>query len=110
MKQIILCFRIVTGSFDKTVRIWSPDGKLVHTLENFLSTVTDVCYVPKNKTIWAAGGTSYAYIYDPKSGENVSVKLYSNISVRNDEIHDNFVKINNKFWTNFINGKFSRNL
>ncbi len=62
----------MTGSFDKTVKIWSPDGQLVHRLENFLATVTGICYVPKNKTIWAAGGTSYAYLYDPKSGDNVS--------------------------------------
>ena len=69
-----LC-RIVTGSFDKTVKIWSPDGKLVHRLDNFLSTVTGICYVPKNKTIWAAGGASYAYLYDPKSGDNVSANI-----------------------------------
>lgn len=63
---------IVTGSFDKTVKIWSPDGKLVHKLEGFLATISGICYVPRNKTIWAAGGTSYAYLYDPKSGDNVS--------------------------------------
>ena len=64
--------RLVSGSFDKTVRIWSLDGKMVHKLDGFLSTVTGICYVPWNKTIWAAGGTSYAYLYDPKSGDNVS--------------------------------------
>ena len=67
--------RIVTGSFDKSIRVWSPDGKLVHKLDGFVTTVTGICYVPRNKTIWAAGGTSYAYLYDPKSGENVSIYL-----------------------------------
>ena len=76
-KIIVECLcRIVTGSFDKTVKIWSPDGKLVHRLDNFLATVTGICYVPKNKTIWAAGGTSYAYLYDPKSGDNVSTSIW----------------------------------
>ncbi|ELT89388.1 hypothetical protein CAPTEDRAFT_187404 [Capitella teleta] len=63
---------VVTGSFDKVVKIWSTDGKMVHKLEGFQSTISGICYVPRNKTIWAAGGTSYAYLYDPKSGDNVS--------------------------------------
>ncbi|XP_064651058.1 uncharacterized WD repeat-containing protein alr3466-like isoform X2 [Lineus longissimus] len=63
---------VVTGSFDKCVKIWSMDGKLVHRLEGFLTTVTGVCFVPRNKTIWAVGGTSYAQLFDPKSGDNVS--------------------------------------
>ncbi|XP_048258792.1 uncharacterized WD repeat-containing protein alr3466-like [Haliotis rufescens] len=63
---------ILTGSFDKSVKIWSLDGKLVHKLDNFTATVTGICYVPRNKTVWAAGGMSYASLFDPKSGDNVS--------------------------------------
>ncbi|XP_041369826.1 uncharacterized WD repeat-containing protein all2124-like [Gigantopelta aegis] len=63
---------ILTGSFDKTVKIWSIDGKLVHRLDNFISSVSGVCYVPLNTTIWVAGGLTNAVLYDPKSGENVS--------------------------------------
>lgn len=63
---------ILTGSFDKTLKIWSMDGKLVHRLDNFLGTVSGCCYVPRNKTVWVAGGASYAWLYDPKSGDNVS--------------------------------------
>ena len=44
---------------------------MVHKLEGFLSTITGMCYVPRNKTIWVAGGTAYAYQFDPKSGDNV---------------------------------------
>lgn len=36
--------------------------------------VTGVCYVKPTKTIWVAAGTAEANMYDPKSGENVSVK------------------------------------
>lgn len=69
--------RIVTGSFDKTMKVWSQDGKLVHApLDGFLGTVTDICYVPENRTIWAAGGASHAYLCDPKSGDNVSHFIY----------------------------------
>ncbi|KAL3866299.1 hypothetical protein ACJMK2_043606 [Sinanodonta woodiana] len=63
---------ILTGSFDKSVKIWSADGKNVYTLDKFLSTVSGICYVPRNKTVWVAGGSSYASLYDPKSRENVS--------------------------------------
>ncbi|XP_059165911.1 uncharacterized WD repeat-containing protein alr3466-like [Physella acuta] len=63
---------LLTGSFDKTMKIWSLDGKLIHKLDSFLSTVSGICYIPRNKTIWAAGGTYHANMYDPKSGDNVS--------------------------------------
>ncbi|XP_071959328.1 uncharacterized protein [Antedon mediterranea] len=63
---------LITGSFDKVVKIWSQDGKLTHRLDGFISTVTDICYVPKNKTLWVAGGSPIASLFDPKSGENVS--------------------------------------
>eukprot|EP00105_Crassostrea_gigas_P018916 XP_011437175.1 PREDICTED: uncharacterized protein LOC105335121 isoform X1 [Crassostrea gigas] len=63
---------LMTGSFDKTVKIWSIDGKFTHKLDNFLATISGICYVPRNKTVWVAGGTSYASLFDPKSGDNVS--------------------------------------
>ncbi|KAI0216707.1 hypothetical protein LSAT2_031314 [Lamellibrachia satsuma] len=63
---------VVTSSFDKTVRIWSMDGKLVHKLDGFSSAVTGICYMPRNKVVWAAGGTSYATLYDSRSGDNIS--------------------------------------
>jgi len=72
---IVWCFRIITGAFDKTVKLWSTDGKLMHRLEGFLNTITGVCYVPRNKTIWVASGGSNAQLFDPKSGDNVSLFL-----------------------------------
>ena len=73
---MVLCSRVVTSSFDKSVRIWSMDGKLVHRLDGFSSTVTGICYVPRNKVVWAAGGTSYATLYDSRSGENVRLSWH----------------------------------
>ncbi|XP_077985512.1 uncharacterized protein LOC144440123 [Glandiceps talaboti] len=64
--------RLLTGSFDKVVKIWSQDGQLTHRLDGFLATITGLCYVPRNKTVWIASGSSVASMYDPKSGENVS--------------------------------------
>ncbi|XP_071170422.1 uncharacterized protein [Mytilus edulis] len=63
---------VITGSFDKTAKIWTVDLDLVHRLDNFMATVSGICYVPRNKTLWVAGGTSYATLFDPKSGDKVS--------------------------------------
>ncbi|KAJ8034301.1 Nuclear distribution protein nudF [Holothuria leucospilota] len=63
---------LITGSFDKVVKIWSVDGKLTHRLDGFLSTISDIVYVPNIKTVWIASGSPVASVYDPKSGENVS--------------------------------------
>ena len=64
--------RIVTGAYDKTVKIWSSDGKLVHRLDTFISNISGLCYVPCCRVMWAAGGTPDAYVYEVKSGDNVS--------------------------------------
>ena len=61
----------MTGSFDKTVRMWSSDGTLVHHLKGFVSAVSAVCYVSRCRVLWTAGGTPDAYLFEPKTGENV---------------------------------------
>ena len=42
---------IFTGSFDKSLKLWTGDGKLIHRFEGFLTGVTGICYIPKNKTM-----------------------------------------------------------
>lgn len=68
---VLLCARVVTGSFDKTVRMWSSDGMLVHRLKGFVSPVSGLCYVSRCRVLWTAGGTPDAYLFEPKTGENV---------------------------------------
>jgi len=63
---------VLTGAFDKVVKVWSQDGQVMHKFEGFSGAVTGVCYVRPIKTIWVAAGTAEAAMYDPKSGENVS--------------------------------------
>lgn len=63
---------LFTGSFDKTVKIWTPDGQIMHKFDGFSSVITGLVYVRPAKTIWISAGVSEAPIYDPKSGENVS--------------------------------------
>eukprot|EP00002_Diphylleia_rotans_P004477 TRINITY_DN1330_c0_g2_i4.p1 TRINITY_DN1330_c0_g2~~TRINITY_DN1330_c0_g2_i4.p1 ORF type:complete len:685 (+),score=88.24 TRINITY_DN1330_c0_g2_i4:129-2183(+) len=50
---------IITGSFDRTVRLWSQDCKLLHKFDGFEDTISGLCYIPITRTLWASdGGTS----------------------------------------------------
>lgn len=44
----------------------------MHKFEGFVTGITGLCYVPKNKTLNCVAGTSNAFIFDPKSGEDVT--------------------------------------
>ncbi|XP_014787271.1 uncharacterized WD repeat-containing protein all2124 [Octopus bimaculoides] len=65
-------FWIVTGSFDKTVKIWSIDGNQVHKIDNFLAPISSICYCPRDRTIWVTAGLPSACLFEPKSGDNVT--------------------------------------
>ncbi|XP_039190052.1 uncharacterized protein LOC120304029 isoform X2 [Crotalus tigris] len=64
--------RVLSGSFDQTVGIWSQDGKLIQRLGPFISNITGLCYVAPIGVIWIANGTSQPTLYEPQSGEIVS--------------------------------------
>ena len=62
---------IMTGSLDKKVKIWTGDGKIIHTL-SFSAVVTEVCYVPDVRLVWVATTNGSITFFEPKSGSNVS--------------------------------------
>ncbi|XP_077182312.1 uncharacterized protein LOC143832194 isoform X2 [Paroedura picta] len=64
--------RVLSGSFDQTVGIWSQDGQLIHRLGPFTGTITALCYVATVGVVWIASGTSQPTLYEPQSGEIVS--------------------------------------
>ncbi|XP_060094291.1 uncharacterized protein LOC132571507 isoform X1 [Heteronotia binoei] len=64
--------RMLSGSFDQTVGIWSQDGQLIHRLGPFTSNITALCYVATVGIVWIASGTSQPTLYEPQSGEIVS--------------------------------------
>ena len=43
---------LMTGSFDKTVKVWSLDGKLIFKFSDFTQPVTGLAYVNPTKTVW----------------------------------------------------------
>ncbi|XP_013792310.1 dynein assembly factor with WDR repeat domains 1-like, partial [Limulus polyphemus] len=61
---------VVTGSFDKTVKMWSDDGRMVYKLGCFISTITGLCFTTVTETLWVAGGSTAPLLFDPKSGDN----------------------------------------
>lgn len=68
----VLFCRVLSGSFDQTVGIWSQDGQLIHRLGPFTSNITALCYVATVGIVWIASGTSQPTLYEPQSGEIVS--------------------------------------
>ncbi|XP_062977640.1 uncharacterized protein LOC134395408 [Elgaria multicarinata webbii] len=64
--------RVLTGSFDQTVGIWSQDGQLIQRLGPFTGNITGLCYVASVGVVWITSGTSQPTLYEPQSGEIVS--------------------------------------
>ncbi|KAM4675996.1 uncharacterized protein O3C94_008633 [Discoglossus pictus] len=64
--------RFLTGSFDRTLGVWSQDGQLIQRLHQFTSAITGLCYVPAVKTVWITSGSSHPILLDPRSGDIIS--------------------------------------
>ena len=46
---------LLTGSFDRTVKVWSTDGQLRHKIEpKFISKISSISYTPRTHTVWIA--------------------------------------------------------
>ncbi|KAJ3091362.1 hypothetical protein HK102_000820 [Quaeritorhiza haematococci] len=63
---------LITGSHDRTVKLWSLDGSLLQRYDGFGDTITAAIYIVPTKTLWITANTSAPIIYDPRSGINVS--------------------------------------
>ncbi|KAJ3139429.1 hypothetical protein HK101_003641 [Irineochytrium annulatum] len=63
---------LITGSFDRTVKLWSLDGNLLQRFDGFGDTITSVCYVLPTQTLWITASSTSPVVYDPRSGINVT--------------------------------------
>ncbi|KAL3308810.1 hypothetical protein Ciccas_012653, partial [Cichlidogyrus casuarinus] len=61
-----------TGGFDQTIRIWNEEGKVFHTIRNFLYPITSITYIGHSSTFWVCAGLSYAKIFDLQTAEDVT--------------------------------------
>ncbi|XP_055499349.1 uncharacterized protein LOC129701886 [Leucoraja erinacea] len=67
--------RLVTGSFDKSVKVWSQDGQLILKLPYFTGFISSLCFVPCVNSVWICSGVPSPSIFDPSSGEIVSESI-----------------------------------
>ncbi|KAI9348234.1 quinon protein alcohol dehydrogenase-like superfamily [Obelidium mucronatum] len=63
---------LITGSFDRIVKLWSLDGNLLQRFDGFSDTITSICYVLPTQTLWITANSTAPVVYDPRSGINVS--------------------------------------
>ncbi|XP_041050343.1 uncharacterized protein LOC121281462 [Carcharodon carcharias] len=63
---------LMTGSFDKSVKVWSQDGQLIMKLPYFARFISSLCFVPCVNSVWICSGVLSPSIFDPSSGEIVS--------------------------------------
>uniref|UniRef100_UPI00398F45DC uncharacterized protein n=1 Tax=Pristiophorus japonicus TaxID=55135 RepID=UPI00398F45DC len=67
--------RLVTGSFDKSVKVWSQDGQLILKLPHFPGFISSLCFVPCVNSVWICSGVLSPSIFDPSSEEIVSESI-----------------------------------
>ncbi|XP_063680479.1 uncharacterized WD repeat-containing protein alr3466-like isoform X1 [Bolinopsis microptera] len=65
-------WQILSGSFDRSVKIWTQDIQLIHKIEGLSGTITSICYIPLTKVLWVLCGSQDVSMFDPKSGENIT--------------------------------------
>ncbi|KAJ3342908.1 hypothetical protein HDU93_000567 [Gonapodya sp. JEL0774] len=63
---------LITGSFDKSVKLFSPDGNLLMRFDGMNTTVTGCCYVRATGTVWCAGDSPFPLVFEARSGVNVT--------------------------------------
>ncbi|KAJ3240215.1 hypothetical protein HDU81_004352 [Chytriomyces hyalinus] len=74
---------LITGSFDRIVKLWSLDGNLLQRFDGFGDTITSICYVLPTQTLWITANSQTPIVFDPRSGINVS----DFIGTSSEEIH-----------------------
>ncbi|KAI9223453.1 quinon protein alcohol dehydrogenase-like superfamily [Blastocladiella britannica] len=80
---------LMTGSFDRTVKLWSLDGNCLQKFDGFLDTITGICYVPPIQTLWITSNSLFPMFLDPRSGVNIS----DFVKADNDKAHDKMVSL-----------------
>src|SRR5579885_2140911 len=62
--------QIVSGSWDKSIRIWDvTNGQLIHTLNGHTHYVTSVCYSPNGQQIVSGSADNSIRIWDASNGQ-----------------------------------------
>lgn len=72
---------IATGSWDKTVKLWKPDGTLVTTLRGHNAEVFGVAFSPDSKIIASASGDKTVKLWRTIDGKELTTFKGHNATV-----------------------------
>ena len=70
--------RIISGSFDRTAKMWTTDAfKVVQTFKKEITDApTGIVHIPATNSIWVAISQNMPIVYDPRTGLNVTEFKY----------------------------------
>lgn len=74
--------KILTGSWDTTIKLWNWEGQLLHTFNGHKDDIRAVIFSPNNQYILSAGKEGIAKLWD------ISGKLIANLKGHTQEIHE----------------------
>ncbi|CAH8452553.1 unnamed protein product [Heterobilharzia americana] len=63
---------VISGSFDRYVKVWDDEGQLINTIENFNNSISSIAYIPTTDTFWVTSGGCQAQIFDVQTAEDVT--------------------------------------
>jgi hypothetical protein len=66
---------LITGGFDRSVRIWACDGKRVSKIDGFSDTLTGLAYAQATRTLWMSANSAQPVVYDPRTLTDISKYL-----------------------------------
>ncbi len=71
--------RVITGGYDRRVKVWSTDGRLLQNFEDFATSVTGLCYCEVTRHLWACCSCGRPYVYDLHSGSNITEIVHTGV-------------------------------
>lgn len=71
--------RVITGGYDRRIKVWSTDGRLLQNFEDFATSVTGLCYCEVTRHLWACCACGRPYVYDLHSGSNITEIVHTGV-------------------------------
>ncbi|THD28900.1 TAF5 RNA polymerase II p300/CBP-associated factor-associated factor 65 kDa subunit 5L [Fasciola hepatica] len=63
---------LISGSFDRLVKVWNEDGQLLNVIRGFNDTILSIAFIPTTETFWVASAENPIKIYDIQTANDVT--------------------------------------
>ncbi|TPP59642.1 hypothetical protein FGIG_01747 [Fasciola gigantica] len=63
---------LISGSFDRLVKVWNEDGQLLNVIRGFNDTILSIAFIPTTETFWVASAENPTKIYDIQTANDVT--------------------------------------